>query len=197
MNIAKPENPDISLDDQALQIIELNAVTSVQNLYELLKAQIPSLTKSELVDTVWRLADRGKASLEDTPLTEVSFCQYIGHWERSLWLEGVLAVSFATIFTVYAVPVGSPFVVLRWILGSIFVLFVPGFATVQALYPRSIELGSTERFALSIGLSIAFMMLVGLLLNYTPLGIRLTPIVMALTLLTAGVTIIALARQLG
>ena len=37
--------------------------------------------------------------------------------------------------------------------------------------------------------------LVGLLLNYTPWGIRLTPIVISLTVLTVGLAVIALARQ--
>jgi uncharacterized membrane protein len=37
--------------------------------------------------------------------------------------------------------------------------------------------------------------LVGLLLNYTPWGIRLNPIVVSLTLLTVGLAMVALARK--
>ncbi len=194
MKTAKSRDSDVSLDDRALQILERNSATSVRALYELLRVEIPSLSESELADTLWRLADQGKAKLEDIPL-EASFGQYLLLWERNLWLYGTLIISFAAIFTVYAVPVQFPFVVLRWVLGSIFVLFIPGFATVEALFPRGSELNSIERFALSIGLSLALTMFTGVLVNYTPWGISLTPILIALSLLTVGVTMIALARQ--
>jgi uncharacterized membrane protein len=40
------------------------------------------------------------------------------------------------------------------------------------------NLDPIERIALSLGMSIALVPIVGLLLNYTPWGIRLTPIVL-------------------
>jgi len=51
---------------------------------------------------------------------------------------------------------------------------------VEALYPRGDELTPLERLALSIGLSLAVVPLVGLVLNYTPWGIRLVPVTAAL-----------------
>jgi hypothetical protein len=50
-----------------------------------------------------------------------------------------------------------------------------------------------QRFALSVGLSLALVPLVGLLLNYTPRGIRLNPIVVSLTILTVGLAMVAVA----
>ena len=84
---------------------------------------------------------------------------------------------------------------IRWVLGSLFVLFIPGYVTVEALFPKGRELDTIERFALSVGLSLALVPLVGLLLNYTPWGIRLNPIVLSLTLLTVGLAMVALARE--
>lgn len=46
-----------------------------------------------------------------------------------------------------------------------FVLFIPKYVTVEALFPRGRELDLIERFPLSVGLSMAFVPLVGLLLN--------------------------------
>jgi len=88
-----------------------------------------------------------------------------------------------------------PLVAIRWVLGSLFVLFIPGYVTVEALFPKGRELDTIERFALSVGLSLALVPLVGLLLNYTPWGIRLNPIVVSLTLLTVGLAVVALARE--
>jgi uncharacterized membrane protein len=106
-----------------------------------------------------------------------------------------LTVSFATVLVIYLIPPDFPFVALRWVLGSVFVLFVPGYVTVEALFPKGTELDSIERFALSVGLSLALVPLVGLLLNYTPWGISLTPILVSLCILTAGLAVIALARR--
>ena len=52
-----------------------------------------------------------------------------------------------------------------------------------------------ERFALSVGLSLVLVPLIGLLLNYTPWGIRLTSIMISLIILTIGLALIALARK--
>ena len=64
----------------------------------------------------------------------------------------------------------------RSILGLIFVLFLPGYAATAALFPENDQIDGIERVALSFGLSIAIVPLVGLALNFTPWGIRLGPI---------------------
>lgn len=67
---------------------------------------------------------------------------------------------------------------IRIILGLPFILFIPGYVLIFALFPtrktdRGIDI--IERIALSIGLSVSVVPLIGLLLNYTPFGIRLLP----------------------
>ncbi|NAZ27681.1 MAG: DUF1616 domain-containing protein [Thermogladius sp.] len=83
---------------------------------------------------------------------------------------------------------------LRYFFGSIFVLFLPGYTLVRALYPRR-ELSPIEELALSIGLSLAVVPLVGLVLNYTPFGIRLTPVLASLSILVALQSLIGLYRE--
>jgi len=84
---------------------------------------------------------------------------------------------------------------LRYVLGSILVLFVVGYSTVEALYPEERSLTSLERLALSIGLSLAVVPLVGLVLNYTPWGIRLEPVLVSLSLYTTLVALVAAYRK--
>ncbi|MGB3943467.1 MAG: DUF1616 domain-containing protein, partial [Methanothrix sp.] len=55
--------------------------------------------------------------------------------------------------------------------GLVMVLFLPGYALIAALFPRDDDLDGIERVALSFGLSIAVVPLIGLGLNYTPWGI--------------------------
>src|SRR5881396_2012584 len=78
--------------------------------------------------------------------------------------------------------VGNPLAILL-------VLFVPGYVLTAALFPASydpakLEIDWIERIALSFGLSIAIVPLLGLLLTFTPFGIRFTPIVATIAIFT-------------
>jgi uncharacterized membrane protein len=66
---------------------------------------------------------------------------------------------------------------LRVAIGLLFVLFFPGYTLAAALFPRKGALSGIERIALSFGLSIAMVPLIGIALNYTPWSIRPYPIV--------------------
>ncbi|MCG7849428.1 MAG: DUF1616 domain-containing protein, partial [ANME-2 cluster archaeon] len=57
------------------------------------------------------------------------------------------------------------------------------------------DLDGIERTALSFGLSIAVVPLLGLGLNYTPWGIRLAPILVTLSIFTLGMCVIAVYRR--
>ena len=71
---------------------------------------------------------------------------------------------------------------LRIGLGLPFVIFFPGYTLLSALFPKRDDLSGIERVALSFGLSIAVVPLIGLILNYTPWGIKLYPILTSITL---------------
>jgi uncharacterized membrane protein len=87
-----------------------------------------------------------------------------------------------------------PLVYIRYFLGSVFVLLLPGYSLIKTLFPTK-EIDNIERTALSIGMSLALVPLVGLLLNYTPWGIRLTPITLSLLALTTLLTATAVIRE--
>ncbi len=84
---------------------------------------------------------------------------------------------------------------MRYILGSFFVLFIPGYTLIEALYPQERSLSPLERVALSIGLSLALVPLIGLLLNYTPFGIRLYPVIFSLSALSIILSFIGAYRK--
>jgi uncharacterized membrane protein len=65
------------------------------------------------------------------------------------------------------------------VLGLIFVLFFPGYTLVAALFPKRDDLDGVQRLALSFGLSIAVVPLIGLVLNYTLWGIGLYPVLVS------------------
>jgi uncharacterized membrane protein len=84
---------------------------------------------------------------------------------------------------------------MRTILGLPMVLFLPGYALIAALFPKKDDLDGIERVALSFGLSIAVVPLIGLGLNYTPWGIRLLPILVSLSFFTIAMCVVAVYRR--
>ncbi|MBX0297803.1 DUF1616 domain-containing protein [Haloarcula nitratireducens] len=104
-------------------------------------------------------------------------------------------------------------------LGLAFVLFIPGYTLIAALFPEASVsplltddpatddftesddndvasgIDGIERVALSFGLSIAVVPLIGLVLNFTPWGIRLVPIMVAVSGVSLILTAVAASRR--
>lgn len=72
---------------------------------------------------------------------------------------------------------------LRIILGLPFALFLPGFLLTAVLFPKKDEIDGLTRITISVGLSIIIVPLIGLLLNYLSLGVKLLPMMLSLIFL--------------
>jgi hypothetical protein len=120
-------------------------------------------------------------------LTPASTKEYVFS-KQATWYWATIIIAFATAITVFTIPdTAYPVVYFRWGLGTIFLLFLPGFTLIKALFPAKMPIKTTsenmdtiERTGLSFGLSLVLVPVVGLILNYTPWGIRLTPITLSL-----------------
>ena len=104
-----------------------------------------------------------------------------------LWIIGTVSCIYLPVLS------ETPF---RVIFALPFILFVPGYLLIAALFPADEDLDWIERIALSFGLSIAVVPLIGLGLNYTPWGIRLDPIVTALVIFAIVMAGIAAYRRI-
>ena len=104
----------------------------------------------------------------------------------------VINIIVALLFVIVAF---LPNNVARVVLGLPVVLFFPGFTLLAALFPRKESLNDIERFALSFGLSIVVVPLIGLALNYTPWGIRLYPILISLFIFIFAMSVIGWFRN--
>jgi len=111
--------------------------------------------------------------------------------DKDLWLIGVLTVLLAVAVAV------SPAGISRIMLGLPFLLFFPGYTLVAALFHKKGSLGGVERVALSFGLSIAVVPLIGLVLNFTPWGIRLDPILISVAVFVIAASGVAAYRRGG
>ena len=152
--------------------------------------------KHEVAREIYRLwKEESKVKLEDLhpPST---FPHYVKSL-YSLWFWVLAAIVSVTALTIYLFPQAPPYVYVRYALGSIFVLYLSGFSLIESLFPKREDLEPIERLALSIGLSLAVVPLVGLVLNYTPWGIRLDPVFLSLAILTIALSALAMRRKFG
>jgi len=113
----------------------------------------------------------------------------------SIDLQLVMAFVLLSILFILLSPLNKT--PIRIILGLPLVLFLPGYSLIAALFPKKDDIDSIERIALSFGLSIAIVPLIGLILNYTPFGIRLIPILISLSLVTISLSLLAYTRRMN
>jgi peptidoglycan/LPS O-acetylase OafA/YrhL len=147
-------------------------------------------SKYEVAYELLMRVKRGEIAVESGADTVLAYALGPG----GVWLWAVLGITAAaTALALYATD--PPLLYLRYLLGTFYVLFLPGYVLVETLYPKGDELAPLERLALSIGLSLALVPLVGLVLNYTPFGIRLGPVVVSLAALTTALAIYATYRK--
>lgn len=112
--------------------------------------------------------------------------------DRPYDLLTCMLLALILIALVYLAPDNA----VRQVLGLIFVLFLPGYAASAALFPENDQIDGIERVALSFGLSIAIVPLIGLALNFTPWGIRLDPILATVSAFIIGVSLVGWYRRI-
>ncbi len=154
-------------------------------LEELIKERTKGSRKElDVIKEVFKEVNEGKIRLID-PEPPNDYLSYLRRTEYSAWLWTAVGILALTAITILTSSASLAILYLRYVLGAITVLYLPGYATIELLYPRAKDLSPLERLALSIGLSLALVPLIGLILNYTPWGIRLGPVATSLIIYTA------------
>ncbi len=110
--------------------------------------------------------------------------------ERPWDLIVVSALTFVLLLVIAAFPNSTA----RTILGLPYILFFPGYALISFLFPEEAPIDKLERLALSFGLSIAIVPLIGLLLNYV-WEISLVPILYSTSLFIFAFCLLAYLRR--
>jgi hypothetical protein len=182
------------ISKKILDIVKASSPETVEKLVEQVQIEL-NIPKNEALKHVIELNNEGKLNLTSPPESiPESLSKYITS-THAVWFWIIITLSISTVATIFLIPENAfPIVYLRYVLGSIFVLFLPGYSLIKALFPLR-EIDNIERTALSIGMSLALVPLVGLLLNYTLWGIRLTPITVSLLSLTIILSIAGLFRE--
>lgn len=186
-----------------IQVMNERKPQSVQQLAALVKERLFFAGEERILESILKLQSQGTIKLESQPPpASLDLASYL-KTSQALWYWATIAVATLTVAIVFTVPEDFyPWSYLRNVLGIIFVLWLPGYASIKALFPvrapiktSTEHLETIERIALSIGMSIALVPMIGLILYYTPLGLSITPIVLSLLALTFVLATVAIARE--
>ena len=184
-----------------VKIIKEKTPQSIEELIAFSKEEL-QIPEQEILEIILRMQSEGRISLKKQYTSPSSLVAYL-RTEQSYWYWMTMFTATVTAIVVFMIPEGLyPWAYIRYVLGAIFVLWLPGYTFIKALFPaepngeKSKEsLDYIERIALSLGMSLALVPIIGLLLNYSPWGIRLTPIVLSLLFLTLVFATVALMRE--
>ena len=188
------QSKQLTINQYILRTVrEMNPET-VEELVELVQLEYP-VPQKKIMERILHLQNQGKIVFEEpSVIFSVTLKDYILS-TKALWYWTILALALVTTIAVFTIPKNAhPIVYARWLLGSIFVLLLPGYSLIKALFPTK-ELDNIERAALSIGMSLALVPITVLLLNYTPWGVRTTPVTLSLLALTIILATLALLRE--
>jgi uncharacterized membrane protein len=113
----------------------------------------------------------------------------------ALWLEIIVLYTVLTMITVYFVSGDSPLFVIRYVLGFVFVAFLPGYCLVNILFIGVNRIDPVENVVLSVALSFGITGLAGLFLGLSPIGINFTSITVSLSAIVLGLAAVAFVRK--
>jgi hypothetical protein len=192
-------------DEEFLRIVQATCrevgPQTVEQLASRMEEQF-QVSRKEILETLFRLQRDGKISLRQPLNRSPSGFSSFMKTEQAIWYWITLTISLVSMLVVLFVREDSfPLAYIRNGLGAFTVIFLPGYAFTEMLFPRTSSLRKensldlVERVALSLLMSLVVVILVGLVLNYTVFGIAPTPAVLCLMILTVTFATVGIARQ--
>jgi len=177
------------IERMVLDIIQRQNLTKVGDVVANLQKFDKFLTTEEIHDAAKRLERRGEINLSEEKLSP-SFLRNLGDIEGNapFWISilgciGVIVASFV-------LPQDDYWLGARQVAIAVFLFVIPGYAATNALIARN-RLSYVERIAVSVGLSLATVALVGIILAYGIAGIGQEPIVVSLTAVVSVLALVA------
>jgi len=182
-----------AVDQYIMRTVRNERPETVEDLVKVVRLRYP-ISEREIVERILSLENQGKLAFGENLTSSSTLRGYLFSAKAS-WYWVIVALAIGTTAAVFIVTEEAfPFIYARYFFGFIFVLYLPGYCLIRTLFPQR-ELDNIERIALSIGVSLALVPVTGLLLNYTPWGITLTPVTLALLALTMALATAAVTRE--
>lgn len=176
---AKPQ----TIDELILEVVHTERPSTVEDLAKIVQGRMDVPT-DVLLEHISKLQEKGKLVLKkaEPPLPK-GFMGYLSS-RLALWFWAALAVMGVAALSVILIPSEAfPIAYVKWALGFVLILFLPGYFFIEMLFPERKSLDGIERVTLSVGSSLAISPLTVLLLNFV-FYIGRDPVLVSLALVT-------------
>lgn len=191
-----------SVEEIVLQIVEDRQPQTVSQLVSLVREQL-QISEEQALGWIMDLQTSGKIRFASQPLSSSSKLSSYLKTHQASWYWITTIFASLTLVCVFVFPGDlQVFGYVQNVLGIIFVVYLPGYTFVKALFPVEVPIKTSEenfdkieRFVLSVSMSLVVIPIVGLLLNFTPWGIGLVPMTFTLFAFSMFFSAIALVRE--
>jgi uncharacterized membrane protein len=110
------------------------------------------------------------------------------------WLLIVLGFTIITLLAELFIQT-DPLIYIRYVLGFVFIVFLPGYCLVNILFLGRNGIDIIEKLVLSVALSFGLTGLIGLFLGLSPIGINFVSITVSLNVLVLALAVAAFFRK--
>jgi hypothetical protein len=167
------------IERMILDIVHRQHMTKVGDIVASLRKLDGFLATQEIHDAIKRLEESGEVNLSEESSSN-SFLKSLADVEVNapFWLA--IATTAAILVVTYLLPQDGTWLLAKTIAGAVFLFVLPGYVITNVFVARN-RLSYAERMAVSIGLSLATVSLIGIILAYGISGIRLEPIITSMT----------------
>jgi hypothetical protein len=193
---------DVDIEEVIIQTVREDSPETISHLIELTEKKV-LVPRNEIIKSILQLQREGKIVFSES--TSVQVAQNLSAYlktKASLWYWVTVGLTFLSAVVVFSFQSLGLQGCVRYAMGSIFVLGLPGYSLVRVLFSskfvklgRKLGIDNLTVFSLSVVLSIALVSLVGLVLNYTPWGVQLSSIVLSLSSLNVVFATAAIVRE--
>jgi uncharacterized membrane protein len=190
--IAESERIEL-VEKMVLDIISRKTCRKVGDVVSNLHKVDRSISEDEIHDAVRNLERKGAVSLSEEKI-QASFVQSLLDPWTNLPLWAAVLGSALMIVSLYLLPLDGSWLGVRGLVGAIFLFVLPGYVLAELLVqkdkPRVIE-----QIAVSIGLSMAAVVLIGTVLGFSEIGVRIDPTVAVVSAIIIAGGILASYRN--
>lgn len=189
------------LVNEIFKIINERKPQNVEQTIHFIKEHVP-IKEKKIIEVFLDLEQRGLIKFEESVIHNSYGLACFLKTNHSLWYWLTITLAIIVPILVFFTENIYPLPFIRVVFSTVFLFLLPGYSITKALFPMNMEketsgtpLDYIKRISLSFGLSLVIVALNGLILNYTPFGIQLTPLMLSLFFLIVIFSSVGILRE--
>jgi hypothetical protein len=140
-------------------------------LDEVVRTSLDRSVKAEkVIKDIYTLEKNNRLTLIDPNFPKDFFNYFLSGYSVLFWIQLLFIVFFY--FVTYYFVYEYPTVFIKYISSFLFILFIPGYALLNAIYYKKGEVERVQKISYILVISIVITAIIGLILNYSPWGIN-------------------------